>query len=593
MTDVNPTEIYRRYERNELDEVAAVGYLKSIIEGSNNEDLRVRSVEILGKMDLKAGEVFQFFEHLISSDENSQVRLESLKIIVRNFLHKSILIIHHVIKHEKSADNLYGLYKELENVKSKGAISLKNDMELFLGDKYIKKFNLIPREAMALQIIELEVGTEATHVFYWHDASVFAVEPKNGKVVDLVIYDYNFSEIKYLDLFSQLDSLTISSAGVKEIANLQTLRNLKFLDLSLNEIREIKGLDSLTKLKTFYVNDNPIRKIEGIDHLKDLKDFNFEETLISEGDYYDFNYQFIPFLLNKADSNWITKKYEKAIETCKRILELDPKQPEAYYYLGLVYYETKNIHKAILYYNKALKLDRNLKKAWYNLGISYFHLNKNILAKGALLLSLGLNYRGITDEYTWIFLAKIYSRRNLYKRALKSGLKAIEANPKYWNAYTHTGYYYFILQNYDKAITIFKEAVKINSNDFFSWNYMGLSYAKLGKFEELRKISEKIIKQKPKDTTARINMGLLCMRDSQPIEAIRHFKRAANNKNLDSIDCYTLATNFQKLDEYNLAINLTNRGLNRNPRNKKLIELKKNLESYKGNSFFYNLSNPH
>ena len=57
MTDVNPTEIYRRYERKELDTAAAVGYSKSVIESSSDEDLRVWSVEVLGKMDLGAGGV--------------------------------------------------------------------------------------------------------------------------------------------------------------------------------------------------------------------------------------------------------------------------------------------------------------------------------------------------------------------------------------------------------------------------------------------------------------------------------------------------------------------------------------------------------
>ena len=57
MRDINPTEIYRRYQHKELDKAAAVGYLKSIIESSNEKDLRVRSVELLGKKDLGAGEV--------------------------------------------------------------------------------------------------------------------------------------------------------------------------------------------------------------------------------------------------------------------------------------------------------------------------------------------------------------------------------------------------------------------------------------------------------------------------------------------------------------------------------------------------------
>ena len=66
MLNLNPTEIYRRYQRKELDKAVAVGYLKSFIESISDEGLRVRSVELLGEMDLDVSEVFEFFEIFLS-----------------------------------------------------------------------------------------------------------------------------------------------------------------------------------------------------------------------------------------------------------------------------------------------------------------------------------------------------------------------------------------------------------------------------------------------------------------------------------------------------------------------------------------------
>jgi len=500
-----------------------------------------------------------------------------MEIIVQDFFEKGIESIQYLIKHEKSADNLYALYTELETLESQAGKSLKMEMEILLGEKYIKKFNLIPKEAMALQLINLIVGIEAVHTIYWHDASCFAVRPKNGKVDGLVIYGYRFPDLKYLDLFPNLTGLTISDAGVKKMNNLNTLRNLEYLNLSYNEIREIKGLESLTKLETLEVNDNPIRRIEGIAHLKHLTDVNFEDTLISEEDYYDFYYQFIPFLLKEVDSFWFTKKYEKAIESCERVIELDSEQPKAYYYLGLINFELNKIEESITYYKKAIKLDKTLKKAWYHLGISYFNLKNNFLAMNVFKHALNSKSKEIKDEYIWIYLAEIYSRKKLDKEALRTGFKAIEINPQYWNAYTHTGYYYFKLEKYKEAIKIFNKAIKLNPNDFFSRNYIGLSLKELEKFEESRIVFEKILKMNPKNSTARINLGLLCMRFNQPLEAIKHFKKGANNKNLDDIDCYLLAYNLYQLKEHNLAFNLINRGLNRNPNNISLYDLKEEL----------------
>jgi HEAT repeat protein len=79
MSDANPIEVYRRYQRKELDKAAAVGYLKSFIESSSDEELRVQSVEFLGKINFEVGIIFEFFEHLVTSDKSENVRIAAVK----------------------------------------------------------------------------------------------------------------------------------------------------------------------------------------------------------------------------------------------------------------------------------------------------------------------------------------------------------------------------------------------------------------------------------------------------------------------------------------------------------------------------------
>ena len=281
MSDVNPTEIYRRYERKELDKTAAVGYLKSIIEISTDDEMRVQSVEIFGKMDLGADETFEYFEHLLTSDESSYVRLESLKIIVRDFLDIGIEAIHHVIKHEKSVDNLLFLYRSLENINSAESIKMLNEMEFNLGREYSIKFKIAPKEAMALQLISLLTGLEAIHSHYWGDASCVAIRSKKGKIIDLVIHDVRYSEIKCMDFFPDLEYLTISSTNLTEIKNLESLTKLKYLDLYYNKITTIKGLNKLVNLEELDLSYNPITNIEGLENLVKLKSVNFEECKLN------------------------------------------------------------------------------------------------------------------------------------------------------------------------------------------------------------------------------------------------------------------------------------------------------------------------
>ena len=278
MSDLNPTEIYHRYQRNELDKALAVDYLKSIVESSSDEELRKSSVEFLGEMDLDASEIYEYFEQLLTSDESSYVRLESLKIIVRNYLNIGIDAIHyHVVKREKSANNLLFLYRTLEEINTEDSNKLLKEMEFILGKEYSIKFKIVPKEAMALQLISMLTGLGAIHIDYWGDASCVAIKPKNGRIIDLVIHGMKYSEIKCIDFFPELESLTISSTDLTEIKNLDSLIKLKYLDLYYNKISKIKGLDKLVNLEELNLSYNPITNIEGLKNLGKLRSVNFEE----------------------------------------------------------------------------------------------------------------------------------------------------------------------------------------------------------------------------------------------------------------------------------------------------------------------------
>ena len=153
MSDLNPTDIYRRYRRNELDKLLAVDYLKSIIESSSDEELRKSSVEFLVEMDLDASEIYELFEHLITSDLNEKVRLVAVRAIINNFIEKGESLLKWVIKHERSCDCLIGIYFTLSSKKSVLIEDLLLLMEESIGKDYRISHDLLPKEAMALELL--------------------------------------------------------------------------------------------------------------------------------------------------------------------------------------------------------------------------------------------------------------------------------------------------------------------------------------------------------------------------------------------------------------------------------------------------------
>ena len=61
------------------------------------------------------------------------------------------------IHHEKSAENLYTIYKSLINQKNNESKELINLMESRFIDEDKLKFNLNPEETIALGLLELEI----------------------------------------------------------------------------------------------------------------------------------------------------------------------------------------------------------------------------------------------------------------------------------------------------------------------------------------------------------------------------------------------------------------------------------------------------
>ncbi|MBS1763336.1 MAG: tetratricopeptide repeat protein [Bacteroidetes bacterium] len=74
--------------------------------------------------------------------------------------------------------------------------------------------------------------------------------------------------------------------------------------------------------------------------------------------------------------------YNKAIQLYTDILQINPKNKDAYFNLGYIHHEyLKVYHEAIKYYSKAIDVDPNYSQAYYNRGMCYEYLGNVPAAK--------------------------------------------------------------------------------------------------------------------------------------------------------------------------------------------------------------------
>ncbi|MHA1932683.1 MAG: leucine-rich repeat domain-containing protein [Promethearchaeota archaeon] len=278
-----------------------------------------------GKIDksMMSDKFFSILQH--SNDD--EVKIQVIEFVTKNFLDEGVDILKWVIKNVKSPNCLFTLYSLLEANLSEEAKQLRQYMEINIGRGFLDKYDLIPKEAMALELLgrsivwnqiisrEIEYNITAPDwpIYYKIkkgyvkqiniDYKIFHESEIDSKclklfsglkklclwecnlnnfstLTDLISLKINggeqpqindISEIKGLEKLTKLQELDLSHNGIYEIKNLENLVNLRKLDFSYNDIRKIKCLETLTLLESLKLGFNDIDEIIGISKLLNLR----------------------------------------------------------------------------------------------------------------------------------------------------------------------------------------------------------------------------------------------------------------------------------------------------------------------------------
>lgn len=166
-----------------------------------------------------------------------------------------------------------------------------------------------------------------------------------------------------------------------------------------------------------------------------------------------------------ADYKKATDEYRKdSIATITRVIEIDPKNAEAYYNRGNVWYEKGNYNKAIADYTKAIEIDPQYAKAY--------------------------NKRGLA-----------WQDKGDYDRAIADYTKAIEINPNYAEAYNKLAWLKATCPdgNYRdgaRAVECAEKAVGLKEV-YYTLGTLAAAYAEAGKFQECDKDSKEGDREAP------------------------------------------------------------------------------------------------
>ena len=227
--------------------------------------------------------------------------------------------------------------------------------------------------------------------------------------------------------------------------------------------------------------------------------------------------------------------HQHAVEQLEAIVQDNPANPAAYYYLGTIAFEDKKWDKAAEHFSKTILLNPDFEQAYYDLATSQLDLKQ---AGQALATLRQARQRFSRDSQNFVLefitglaysLDKDYSRAIEYFNRAEVIAKAKE--PKRLNQF-----FFFQLGaacersgDLAKAEEYFQKCLQLVPDFAEALNYLGYMWAEHDmNLDQARQLIEKALKLEPKNGAYLDSLGWVLFKLHQPKEALDYILKACD-----------------------------------------------------------------
>jgi tetratricopeptide (TPR) repeat protein len=233
---------------------------------------------------------------------------------------------------------------------------------------------------------------------------------------------------------------------------------------------------------------------------------------------------------NLADIYLRDGKKDKAAEQLEAISRDNPRNPQAYYFLGNIAYQEKRFADAADYFEKALALKPEFEPVYYRLADVKISLNK---PQDALSLLDKARERFKQNFLLEFLTAVAHARAKEYGEAIKHYTEAeVMAKANEPDSLTHVFYFqcgsaFERHGDYEEAEKYFRKCLELSPNFSEAMNYLGYMWADRGeKLDEAKKLIGKALELEPKNPAYLDSMGWVLFKLKQPRGALDWLQKA-------------------------------------------------------------------
>ncbi len=265
------------------------------------------------------------------------------------------------------------------------------------------------------------------------------------------------------------------------------------------------------------------------------------------------------------------KLYNGARRNLYKVLSINDKIPEVYYYLAKIYEDTGNLSLAIInlkktnelnpnmeilihlgymysqknnfnestkHFDLAINSDPNNPKPYFFMGLTYSR-NKNYL-QAEKLIKKAIKLNEDNDTYHF-YLATVLEKQNKLQETIQSLKKAIEFNPENAMAYNYLGYLYADLNiNIDESIDLIHKALEFSPSNGAYLDSLGWAYYRKGKLKtalkKLLRAEKQLRKSNTPDPVVYDHIGDTYHKIGNKERAVEYWKKSLNLKKNQKIE---------------------------------------------------------
>ncbi|MFW9900905.1 MAG: hypothetical protein ACFFDY_06420 [Candidatus Thorarchaeota archaeon] len=284
---LRPEKLYKEYLTGALGKENAAELLISLIEGSENTEIRVRSIKTLEKINFQNEKIFKTLENHLISDESAIVRASVANYLIQNFLVNCVPAFRWVIQHERSPLVLQLVFDSIDNFDSPQLESIKKDLA-FWSENFSSKIGVVPQESKFFFELELlfakgKRNYEIDPFSYKYFESLSDI--KNGEpwlvIKDRHVESLNFNYFNWKFIKNNIDIVHSLSTLQDLDVYLCSLRKYSYTGIGLSTIP--KSIGSLIYLKKLILRRNGLMNLPySIKNLTFLKELDLSYNKFKE-----------------------------------------------------------------------------------------------------------------------------------------------------------------------------------------------------------------------------------------------------------------------------------------------------------------------